>query len=607
MEKTYNYGLIGNCTSSALISADCNVEWLCLPLLDSPSIFAKILDKKIGGHFKIVGVNCTKIEQSYVPHTAIIKTVFYSPEGVFEVNDYLPRFKISEEKYYCPSELQRDIRVIAGNPKIKVELDAKPNYAASSARYTINKGHIKITAESGEYNSYFLYSNLDLKKVLKGQTIELKKFSYFLLSYHEKLEEISNDKIYVDYEKTKSYWLDWAQKLRLPRNHREAAIRSAITLKLLTFQKTGAVIAAPTTSLPEIIGEGRNWDYRFCWVRDASMTIELYARIGHHNTADRFMNFILNLLPNKTDNIRVMYSVSGEKQLVEKTLPHLSGYENSQPVRVGNHAYIQDQNDLYGELIEAIYTYFMINKERQQQQTEEIWTVVRLLTKKVAQLWHLPDNGIWERREERQHYVHSKLMNWVAMDRAAKIARLLGKRVYVKEWTRLANEIKADILKHGWNEKIKAFSMAYGSEAYDAANLLMLHYGFLDKTNPQMVSTVKEYYKNLTHNNLTFRYTIEDEFGQPKNAFVVTTFWMINALYLIGEKDLARTMFNNISKQRNPLGLLSEAIEIASGRLTGNFPQGYSHLAHIQTILLLETDYDWGDLSKMQKKLISPV
>ena len=412
--------------------------------------------------------------------------------------------------------------------------------------------------------------------------------------------------MYIDYERTKTYWLDWTQKLRLPRNYREAAVRSAITLKLLSFEKTGAVIAAPTTSLPEIIGENRNWDYRFCWIRDASMTIELYARIGHSNTAARFMNFILSLLPNKTDNIRVMYSITGEKQLVERTLPHLSGYENSQPVRVGNNAYIQDQNDLYGELIEAIYTYFIINHKRDLQQTEEIWTVVRTLVKKVAQIWQTPDSGIWERREKLQHYVHSKMMNWVAMDRAAKIAKLLNKKMYVKEWNKLAGLIRADILENGWNEKLQAFAMYYGADIYDASNLLMLHYGFLDKKDPKMISTVKEYHKHLTQNNFTFRYLAEDEFGQPKNAFIVTTFWMINSLYLIGEKDQARQMFEHINKQRNALGLFSEAIEIANGRLTGNFPQGYSHLAHIQTILLMETDYDWSDVARMQRKLISP-
>lgn len=599
-KMTYNYGLIGNCTSAVLISDDCSIDWLCLPHFDSPSLFCKLIDKEKGGHFKLTGVDIRRIEQKYVARTAILKTIFYTGHGDFEVNDYMPRFMTGPDKCYCPSEIQRDIRVLAGRPKIKVELKAMPNYALGEARYKINRDHIKISSQQGNYNSFFLYSNLDPQKILNGESIELEPFSYFLLSYHEKLDEVSNDKIYVEYEKTKTYWLDWNQQTRYPKNFREETIRSAITLKLLTFQKTGALVAAPTTSLPEIIGESRNWDYRFCWIRDASMTIELFARIGHLPTAKRFLNFILSRLPRKTENIRVMYSISGEKQLNETLLEHLSGYENSRPVRIGNLAYVQNQNDLYGELIESIYTYFVINKEKDPQLLEEIWTMVRTLVHKVAECWKDADSGIWERRASLQHYVHSKMMNWVAMDRATKIAHLLHKPMYVKLWSKMADTIKQDILKHGWNEELKAFTMYYGSDIYDASNLLMLHYGFLDSKDPKMISTVRSYYDHLVKNGFTFRYISEDEFGQPKNAFIVTSFWMVNALYLIGEKDKAREMFRQVTDCSNKLGLFSEAVDISNGRLTGNFPQGYSHLAHIQTIFLLETDYDWSDVSKVR-------
>ncbi|MBU0630614.1 MAG: glycoside hydrolase family 15 protein [Candidatus Margulisbacteria bacterium] len=597
----YNFGLIGNCASAALVSPDSSIEWLCLPFFDSPSVFARLLDKDKGGHFKISGVGTTKIEQKYVPGTPILKTIVATKDGSFEINDYMPRYFVGADKVYSPSEVQRNIMVLSGKPKIRVELKAMPNYASTDAEYTVNRDHIKIASVKGDYNSFFLYSNLNLNKIIAGELIELEHFSYFLFSYHEKLEEICNDKIYVEYEKTKTYWLDWCQKTRAPRNHRPEVLRSAITLKLLTFQKTGAVVAAPTTSLPEIIGEGRNWDYRFCWVRDASMTIELYARLGHTESATRFMNFILNRLPRKAENIRVMYSISGEKTLEEQILPHLSGYQDSRPVRTGNQAYTQDQNDLYGELIEAIYTYFVINIDRDIQLIEEVWTVVRSLINQVERCWTKPDSGIWERRGPAQHYVHSKMMNWVAVDRAAKIARLLEKPAYVDKWSGLAHQIKEDILTHGWDEPLGSFVMHYGSKIYDASNLLMLHYGFLERTDPKMINTVRQSYDNLVKNDLAFRYIAEDDFGLPRNAFIVTTFWMINALYLIGEKEKAKKMFEKISRHRNKLGLYSEAIDITSGRLTGNFPQGYSHLAHIQTIFLLETDYDWSDVTKTRK------
>lgn len=600
--KNYMYGIIGNCTSAALINTDCSIDWLCLPFFDSPSLFARILDDEKGGYFKISGVNTVRTKQSYVYQTSILKTIFETTDGVFEVRDYMPRFTTSFGEVYCPSEIHRDLYVISGAPKIVVDLKPRPNYALSETEFSLHAQYIKITSRKGEYNSFYLYTDLDHQKVLSGEPIELKESAYFLLSYHEKLETIDLHKIYVEYEKTKSYWLDWASRTKLPGRYKDLVIRSTITLKLLTYQRTGAVIAAPTTSLPEIIGKNRNWDYRFCWTRDASMIVDLYARLGHLRLAERYMNFILNRMLLKHENIAVMYGINGERILTEKTLDHLSGYESSQPVRIGNDAYRQKQNDLYGELIEAFYTFFVVNRREFGSFDEEVWTVVRSLVNKVIQIWKEPDCGIWERRGPHEHWLHSKLMSWVAMDRASKIAKFIGKPDYAERCLKVAVEIREDILKHGWNEKVQSFTTFYGSDEVDAANLLMLHYGFLDPKDPRMVSTVKRTYSDLVTNDFALRYKIEDDFGRPENAFIVCTFWMINALYLIGEEEKARKMFENVIKCANPLGLFSEDIEINTRRLTGNFPQGYSHLALIQTVLLLETDYNWSDAFKDQAR-----
>jgi GH15 family glucan-1,4-alpha-glucosidase len=419
-----------------------------------------------------------------------------------------------------------------------------------------------------------------------------------VLSYHEKLKDINCEKIFLEYEKTKTYWLDWVLSKNLPETYRDHVIRSLITLKLLMFQRTGAVVAAPTTSLPEIIGGKRNWDYRFCWVRDAAMIIDLYIRLGDMTSANRFIKFIVNRMLLKDDGIAVMYGINGEKVLEERTLDHLEGYKGSFPVRVGNAAYIQVQNDVYGELVETIYTYFSHTGHEDISLNEEIWTAVRSIIRKVLSVWDKPDAGIWERRDEGKHYVHSKLMCWVALDRAAKIAESVSKDQYTRQWEAAADKIKEDILNNGWNKKLASFTMSYGSESLDAANLLMLHYGFLPADDPRIISTVETAYRNLVKKGSVFRYIDEDDFGKPENSFIVCTFWMINALYLIGEKTKAKRLFDNILSKRNYLGLLSEDVEIESGRLTGNFPQGYSHLALIQTILLLRTEYDGSDIQE---------
>ena len=598
-QDNYHYGLIGNCTSAALISKDASIDWLCLPFFDSASVFARLLDRSRGGFFQIEGVDTIDIRQRYIQDTAILKTIFDTAHGSFEINDYMPRFALGEKAYYCPSEVHRSLRVISGAPRIRVKLEPMPNYALGGVTYEKRDEYIKMISTEGGYVSFYLYSNLDMTKLLQAEEIELPPYAYTVLSYHEKLEPFTIETIYHQFEKTKAFWLDYIDQIHYPPRYREDVIRSAITLKMLSYQRTGAIVAAPTTSLPEIVGGERNWDYRYCWIRDGGMTIDLYSRIGDAETSEQFMQYILQRLPFKNEAIQIMYSIDGEKQLEEKILDHLEGYAGSGPVRIGNGAHDQKQNDLYGQLIEAIYTYFLFNKRTKRRDKmqihEEIWTLVRSLVNHLMRVWRQPDSGIWEFRGVERHFTHSKLMSWVGMDRAAKIAAFLGRHAYVEDWRRLADEIKDDILQNAWSEQAQAFTMFYGSESFDAANLLMLHYNFLSPDDPRIVSTVQAYCQRLVRDGFMFRYDIEDDFGEPENAFIVCTFWMINALYLIGERAKAQTMFDHMLKYRNHLGLLSEDIEIYTGRLTGNFPQAYSHLALIQSAFALETDYNWLD------------
>ncbi len=588
-----DHAIIGNCTSAALIGSDASIDWLCLPFFDSPSLFGRILDENRGGFFRISAEAPIKVEQSYAYHTPILRTRFETREGVFEVMDYMPRFLTSSGDVYCPSEIHRNIHLISGAPRIRIDLKPCPNYGLGEGLLISSSEYIKITSSKGEYNSYYLYSDLDLGAIERGEVIELKASAYCLLSYHEKLVLIDQQKIYLEYEKTKSYWMDWVYRTSVTEKYKEIVIRSVLTLKLLMFQRTGAVIAAPTTSLPEIVGGSRNWDYRYCWVRDASMIVDLYARMGHVHSAERYIQFILGRMLVKNENIGVMYGINGERLIDERILGHLDGYQGSRPVRIGNAAYRQRQNDVYGELIEAIYSYHVANARYQCDFDEELWTVIRSLANKVISDWRSTDCGIWERRGSEHHFVHSKLMSWVAMDRAAKISCFIGKDQHAPRYLAVAEEIKADILANGWDQSLNSFVMFYGSRDFDASNLLMLHYGFLEPTDPRIRGTVEAAQKHLVRNGLVMRYTAEDEFGAPENAFIVCTFWLINALYLTGEESEARAMFDRAIDRVNRFGLLSEDIEPETGRLTGNFPQGYSHLALIQSAFLLEKKYEW--------------
>ncbi len=278
--NNYHYGLIGNCTSAALIYQDASIDWLCLPFFDSPSVFARILDRYRGGYFQIMGVQTTEMHQRYVDHTAVLKTVFETEYGSFEINDYMPRFAIGQGDYYCPSEVHRSIRVLSGEPRIRVHLYPMPNYALGGVTYEMHDEYVKMISTQGSYMSFYLYSNLDMQKIVRGDEIHLPPYAYIVLSYHEKLENFAMETIYHQFEKTKAHWLDYVDQLRCPERYREEVIRSAITLKMLSYERTGALLAAPTTSLPEIIGGERNWDYRYCWIRDGGMTIDLYRALA---------------------------------------------------------------------------------------------------------------------------------------------------------------------------------------------------------------------------------------------------------------------------------------------------------------------------------------
>lgn len=581
-----NYGVIGNGRSAALVHETGSIDWCCLPTFDSSSVFGAILDQDRGGTFGISIKDQVRHQQEYVPRTNILSTKLFGPTGEVEILDFMPRFKSAEHEYHCPPDVIRYIRPIKGRPQIHVDYRPALNYAEFPSISENQREYIKTTTSSGPYESVYLYSNLDLDSILKGTAIELDQEGFLWLSYNEKLRAPDIRRVELEFERTKVYWLAWVAESRSFPEYSEAIERSSLVLKLLAYQKTGAVLAAVTTSLPEEIGGQRNWDYRYCWLRDASMIVRVFTEIGHYRVGRRFQQFILDAIPYKREKIQLMYGIDGQRELPERTLPWLSGFEGSSPVRVGNAAYTQTQNDIFGLVMETLYQRFTAFPNEREYH-ESLWTVIRALVRHIERHWDEPDAGIWEFRGHRKHFTFSKLLCWVGVDRAIQIAKMFGRDRYVASWSPLRDRIRRDILTRGWNEKLQSFTQSYGDAHLDAANLLVEQYGLVDAQDPRYVNTVNLTYERLCKDGIMFRYRNDDDFGTPSSAFTVCTFWMIRALHRIGRTERAREMFETMLGSSNHLGLFSEDMEISTKRLLGNFPQGYSHLALIDAAITL--------------------
>ena len=579
-----NYGVIGNCSTAALISDKGTIEWLCFPEFDSTSVFASLLDKEKGGQFGFEVADDYQTRQCYVPHTNILTTSFVSPEGTFDVVDFMPLYKLDGEKrFYRPAEIYRYIRWVSGKPRFKVKYLPAPDYARGKTIFNVTSDYIETYASSASKDRQYLYASIPLNKIVQQDEIILERDEFFLFSYNEKVIPIDMQREKLEYCRTLVYWLNWTNNTKKYTLYNDVIERSLLTLKIMTYHN-GAVLAALTTSLPETIGEVRNWDYRFCWLRDASMSIETLFKVGHPGAARQFMHFIKNCFAG-THDYQIMYGIHGERQLTELTLDHLSGYKDSRPVRIGNDAYHQRQNDSYGYLMDLMYQYYCLIPDTLDE-VEDLWEMVKSIALTVTDDWKIPDKGIWEIRGEGQHFVSSKVMCWVALDRAAKIALLLNKYTYSEKWKAEAQLIKDDVMAHGWKENLQSFSQSYENECFDSSLLLMEPYGFITPDDVRYHKTVKAVKEALLHKGLMFRYNSEDDFGMPSSAFTICIFWLIRGLFVIGEKEEARCLFDEVLSYSNHLGLFSEDLNFETKEQLGNFPQAYSHLALVNTALL---------------------
>ena len=588
--RNLNYGIVGNCRSAALVSAKGSMEWLCLPHFDSSSVFGKLLDSDKGGSFEIIPQSVRETSQFYIPRTNILVTRFNCMDGIFEVHDFMPRYKNQDNGgYYTPPDIIRYFRLIAGSPSFSLNYNPKLEYAKYPTENVVEDEYIKSSTLEGPYDSLYMYTSFDRESILKQNLITLTEDAYCLISYNQKLLPQSVRRARLKLERTKVYWLNWSEQTTSYRFFQDEIIRSSLTLKMLSFDKSGAILAALTTSLPETIGEERNWDYRFCWIRDASMVVKIMTSLGHNKLAKRYLNFIIDIMPDKDEKMQIMYGIDGQKDLTEKSLDHLAGYEGSVPVRVGNAAYKQKQNDIYGILLDVIYQHFDIYSVSLEH-SEELWTIVRNVIKVVETNWTEPDRGIWEIRNENKHFTFSKVLCWVAVDRALKVAELLKRELYIEPWRTLRDEIKADIHENAWSETKNAFAQAYGSDDLDASVLLMETYGFISADDQKYIDTVLAIQKDLEYNGLMFRYKNKDDFGTPKSAFTICSFWLINSLYKIGHKKEAIQKYKKLLSYSNHLGLFSEDLDFETKKMLGNFPQAYSHLALIETAITISDE-----------------
>ncbi|MBD3209654.1 glycoside hydrolase family 15 protein [Candidatus Woesearchaeota archaeon] len=581
-----NYGIIGNCKTNALVNKRAGIEWFCYPDHNSPSVFAKILDKKQGGSFELAPKGSYKVKQRYHEQTNILETTFTSNSAKFVVYDFFPRYRKllpkKKRKLFKQNNLVRVIKPLRGKPFVKVKYEPRLNYAKGENRHRVVKGKL---ATRNKHRKLTMVSNVDYDFIINQLYFKVDCTKYFVIGDPKDAANFNATKMLRLLNATRSYWKKWVSTLVLPEENKQAIIRSALTLKLLTYSETGAIIAAATTSIPEELGTERTWDYRFCWVRDAVFTVDAFKKIGRDHEAKKLMEFMFENSMKQSKPLQLMYGINGEIKLTEKKLEYLAGFKDSRPVRVGNAAYAQKQNDIYGSLIDLLYLYYVFY-EYEKKMTKKYWNFVNYLVKEIEKHWREKDHGIWEFRKQMQHFTYSKLMCFVGVDRALRIAQHFEKHKKAEEWAQLRDTIREDLLKKAWNEKRRAFTMHYGSDEPDAAALKMSYHNFLEHDDPRLVNTIKTIHEELTTRGLVQRYKVQDDFGTSASAFTICSFWLMDALFKIGEEQEARKMYKRLRRCANPLGLYSEDLDLKTNRLIGNFPQAYTHIAMINTSLL---------------------
>jgi GH15 family glucan-1,4-alpha-glucosidase len=579
-----SYGFIGNMMSGALVGRDGSIDWLCLPRFDSDACFAALLGTRDHGRWLIAPQGEIKrTERRYLPGTAILETTFETEDGAVAVTDFMP---LTDDKEYL--DLIRLVRGVRGQVRMRTELIVRFGYG--SVVPWVRRQDFGISAVAGP-DALELRTPVELHgedfttvgefSVGEGATIP------FTLDYHPSYRPGAQPRDCDEsFEQTKRFWSEWSGRCRYenhPAPHwRDAVVRSLITLKCLSVEPTGGIIAAPITSLPERLGGVRNWDYRFCWIRDATLMLYALLTSGYREEAVAWREWLVRAAAGRPEELQAIYGIAGERRLTEFELRWLPGYEDSRPVRIGNAAFEQLQIDVYGELMDALH----VGRKFKLEANEDAWRVQKALMTHLARVWDEPDEGIWEIRGPRRHFTHSKLMAWVAFDRAIKSVESFGRSGPVDEWRTLRAQIHDDICANGFDPEKNSFVQYYGGKGVDAALLLIPQVGFLPPEDPRVHGTVAAIERELMEGGLVLRYrTQENVDGLPKGegAFLACSFWLADVYAMLGRQDDAERLFEHLLSLRNDLGLLAEEYDPRTRRQLGNFPQGFSHIALVNT------------------------
>ncbi len=573
-------GLVGNCSIGALIDKRARIVWCCLPRYDGDPVFHQLLGSESGnpddGAFTVEIENYKASEQYYVRNTAILKTILHGESGSVEVTDFIPRF-YTRNRPFRPQTLIRRIRVKEGRPRVRIKLRPRFNYGQVTPMLTSASNNIRYI---GPDMTLRLTTDAPLDYIRQETAFNLTAPLNFVLGPDETLSDSATEIAQSFEEHTEHYWRNWSLRLALQPEWQEAVIRAAITLKLCSYEPTGAIIAAMTTSIPEAPGSGRNWDYRFCWVRDAYFVIRALTSLAAGRTLENYYRWIMNIVASTNDHIQPVYGIALEDALTERVAQHLPGFQGGSghegPVRIGNQAYAHFQHDTYGNLILGSAQAFIDGRLFSLQAGLDDFQMLEMVGEQAFKLHEQPDAGIWELRSRARVHTSSSVMCWAACDRLAKIAACLGLNERAAFWHQRADLVRDKILSRAWSEKRKAFVESFGGEYLDASVLLMGELGFVDGADPRFISTVEQLEKVLGRGPFMMRYEAADDFGMPETAFNVCAFWRLDCLARIGKREQAREIFQSLLNARNHLGLMSEDTHPVTGEAWGNFPQTYS-------------------------------